>query len=78
MHRRGKPVRKNHGPTLNFVGRRVIYVDPRDNRYHSRCNNNGELYRKYLKYFSKQPENSANREKRNTARIHNTVEHNMA
>ncbi len=75
MNRKGESAGKSHSPTLNFVGCRVIYVDPRDKQHHTRCDslNDRGLYRKYLKYINKQPENSANRERRSTVRNHSTV-----
>lgn len=75
MNRKGESARKCHDLTLKLVSRRVIYVDPHDKKRHSGCDslNDRGLYRKYLKYINKQPENSANRERRNTVRNHSMV-----
>ncbi len=77
MHSKGKPVRKCHSCILNLKDHCAIYAEPHDKWHHSKCGsyNNRELHREYLEYTSKHPESYAKKVRRNTARIHNTVEH---
>jgi len=77
MNRKGKPVRKCHGCVLNIGDRCAIYKEPHDKWHNSKCSsyNDKELYRKYLEYLEKHPQDNAKKQREESARQCKTEEH---
>ena len=77
MNKKGKPVRKCHGCILNLGERCAIYEEPHDKWHHAKCSshNDQELYRKYLEDIEKHPPKKGKKERADSAKQHNTVEH---